>query len=573
MRGLAARRQQDEEETAALVPTPPAPAQPSSQAEDAAPPPCHDDDSTGSKPPVVDHAEQGQPTAKPWERLLPTRGVGMATGGLVVLALLLVGSTSSGWSYLDSSPSALGSSIISGLAGHGRRGRPPHHTSSPGQPRVPIPFNCGNVTFSQLPTCSSAATPPSAAMSSEPRRAPEPAPACPEYFRYIHSDLSPWRKSGITREALERARDRATFRLVVVGGRAYVEKLHPAFQTRDVFTQWGILQLLARYPGRVPDLDLMFFCGDIPRVRVANFPDPSAAPPIFMYCKDENAINILFPDWTFWGWPEVNIRPWAPFVEEEAHENRRVPWPERKPYAYWKGNPDVASVRKDLMRCNASSKGGKDWNARLFRQDWKRANRNGFKDSNLAKQCLYRYKIYVQGRGWSVSEKYILACDSPMLHISTPYRDFFSRGLVAGRHYWPIDAARKCPSIKFAVDWGNAHPALAQQLGEEGSAFAREELSMDYVYDYMLHLLTLYAGLLRYEPTVPKNAVELSLETMACPARGRARKFMMESMEKYVADYEPCALPPPFTAKEAREIAQRDLVVRSKVKKMEETWR
>jgi len=110
----------------------------------------------------------------------------------------------------------------------------------------------------------------------------------------------------------------ATFRLVVVAGRAYVEKYHPAFQTRDVFTLWGILQLLARYPGRVPDLDLMFFCGDIPAVRAAAYPDRSEAPPLFMYCTEDAALDIAFPDWTFWGWPEVNIRPWAPFLEEVA---------------------------------------------------------------------------------------------------------------------------------------------------------------------------------------------------------------------------------------------------------------
>jgi hypothetical protein len=190
---------------------------------------------------------------------------------------------------------------------------------------------------------------------------------------------------------VERAPDMATFRLVIVDGRAYVEKIHRAFQTRDVFTLWGILQLLARYPGRVPDLDLMFFCGDIALVRRRAFPDPSAAPPLFMYCKDDGALDIVFPDWTFWGWPEVNIRPWAPFLQEVVRENRRVAWPDRQPYAFWKGNPGVARARQDLMRCNVNdATPGVDWKARVFRQDWGLASRNGYKDSNLAKQCLYR---------------------------------------------------------------------------------------------------------------------------------------------------------------------------------------
>jgi protein glucosyltransferase len=95
---------------------------------------------------------------------------------------------------------------------------------------------------------------------------------------------------------------------------------------------------------------------------------------------------------------------------------------------------------------------------------------------------------------------------------------------------------------------------------------------MDYVYDYMLHLLTQYAGLLRYKPTVPEKAVELCAETVECPSAAHANNrefdFMMQSRERYVADYQPCTLPPPFTDDEVREMARRDQVVRANVHKM-----
>ena len=159
--------------------------------------------------------------------------------------------------------------------------------------------------------------------------------------------------AGITREAVERARPHAYFWLVVVGGRAYVETYHRAYQTRDVFTQWGILQLIRRYPGRVPDLDIMFACDDPGQVRAADFPTPST-------------LDIVFPDWSFWGWPEVGIRPWTQMLEEVARENERVRWPERQPYAFWKGNPEGYRIRHELLRCNASN--GQEWNARLFSQ-------------------------------------------------------------------------------------------------------------------------------------------------------------------------------------------------------------
>lgn len=72
---------------------------------------------------------------------------------------------------------------------------------------------------------------------------------------------------------------------------------------------------------------------------------------------------------------------------------------------------------------------------------------------------LCRYKIYAEGFAWSVSLKYILSCGSLSLIISPQYEDFFSRGLIPKKNYWPVSPTNLCPSIKFAVDWGNAHPS------------------------------------------------------------------------------------------------------------------
>jgi protein glucosyltransferase len=96
----------------------------------------------------------------------------------------------------------------------------------------------------------------------------------------------------------------------------------------------------------------------------------------------------------------------------------------------------------------------------------------------------------------------------------------------------------------------------------------REEMDMDCVYGYMLHVLRRYAALLRYKPTVPEKAVEICPESLACPNQGRDREFMMESREKNVAEYEPCTLLPPFTVEETREMAAREEDVRMKVGKM-----
>ncbi|KAL2892241.1 O-glucosyltransferase rumi [Bienertia sinuspersici] len=159
---------------------------------------------------------------------------------------------------------------------------------------------------------------------------------CPEYFRWIHEDMKTWKNQGITKEMVERLKKTAHFRLVIVNGTAYVKQYTKAYQTRDDFTLWGILQLIKLYPGRLPDLDLMFQCHDKPSIKrkyyqgwraVFGHPQP---PPQFHYCGDDSTFDIVFPDWSFWGWPEVNVKPWVPLEKDLKEGNAMKNWTSRK---------------------------------------------------------------------------------------------------------------------------------------------------------------------------------------------------------------------------------------------------
>ncbi|KAK4283093.1 hypothetical protein QN277_000087 [Acacia crassicarpa] len=405
--------------------------------------------------------------------------------------------------------------------------------------QVEIPLNC--TEYTRTGKC-----PGNYPTSADDDQEREGGATCPEYFRWIHEDLRPWAHTGITKEMVERAKKTANFKLVIIGGKVYVETYQKAFQTRDAFTVWGILQLLRRYPGKVPDLELMFDCVDWPVVKAVDHSGPNATdpPPLFRYCADDATLDIVFPDWSFWGWPEVNIKPWERLLGELKEGNKKTTWTKREPHAYWKGNPAVAETRQDLLKCNLSQ--SHDWNARLYAQDWISESRQGFKKSDLASQCNHRFKIYIEGSAWSVSEKYILSCDSVTLVVTPRYYDFFTRGLRPVHHYWPIKEDDKCRSIKFAVDWGNSHKKKAQEIGKAASDFIQEELKMEYVYDYMFHLLSSYAKLLRYKPFVSNKAVELCAESMVCKAQGLEKKFMMDSMVKAPSNTNPCTLPPPY---------------------------
>uniref|UniRef100_A0A0V0HVX6 Putative O-glucosyltransferase rumi-like n=1 Tax=Solanum chacoense TaxID=4108 RepID=A0A0V0HVX6_SOLCH len=290
----------------------------------------------------------------------------------------------------------------------------------------------------------------------------------------------------------------------------------------------------------------MFDCVDWPVVRSSDFAGENAVapPPLFRYCGDNETLDIVFPDWSFWGWAEINIKPWQDLLKDLDKGNKMQRWMNREPYAYWKGNPEVAEKRMELVKCNVTE--NQESNARIYVQDWKEEIKQGFKHSDLGNQCHHRYKIYIEGSAWSVSEKYILACDSVSLLVTPHYYDFFSRSLLPLVHYWPINEDDKCGSIKFAVDWGNKYKKKVQRIGRKASDFIQEDLRMEYVYDYMFHLLNEYAKLLKYKPSVPKNASELCSEIMACPAEGTEKKLMMESMVNWPIDESPCKMPIPF---------------------------
>ncbi|CAN1237097.1 Protein O-glucosyltransferase 2, partial [Linum grandiflorum] len=341
---------------------------------------------------------------------------------------------------------------------------------------------------------------------------------CPFYFRWIHEDLRHWKVTGITREMVERGRRSAHFRLIVVGGKAYVEKYRQALQTRDVYTLWGILQLLRWYPGRVPDFELLFDCDDRPVVRAKDFRRPNSGPPPL----------------------------------------------------FRRGNPTVAQTRQDLLKCNVTDK--YDWNTRLYTQDWKAESERGYKQSNLQDQCTHKYKIYIEGWAWSVSEKYILACNSMTLYIRSSFHDFYIRGMSPLKHYWPIRDNSKCSSLKHAVDWANNHTEEAEAIGVAGSKFVFDEMKMELVYDYMFHLLSEYAKLLRFKPTVPPGALELTSEAMACHQNGTYREFMIESMVKFPSVFDPCELPPPFDPQELREYWDGNVKGSQKVEAWEDEY-
>ncbi|RZC84431.1 hypothetical protein C5167_047216 [Papaver somniferum] len=341
---------------------------------------------------------------------------------------------------------------------------------------------------------------------------------------------------------LMEAQAHAAFRVVIYGGKLYVDFYYACTQTRAMFTVWGLLQLLRRYPGMIPDVDLMFDCMDRSSVSRKRYRPGRRwpPPPLFRYCTTDWEFDIPFPDWSFWGWPETNIQPWDKEFNNIKKGSQTQSWINKTAHAYWKGNPYVASpVRMELLKCNNT----KLWGAEVFIQDWIKEKQVGFKTCDLASQCKHRYKIYAEGFAWSVSLKYILSCGSLPLMINPVFQDFFSRGLVPKENYWPVTFSNLCRSIKFAVDWGNANPSKAEEIGK-GAQDLMGTLNMERVYDYMYHLINEYSKLQNFKPVPPSTAQEVCMESVLCYANEREKGFLKGSVASPSLSM-PCTLQSP----------------------------
>lgn len=83
----------------------------------------------------------------------------------------------------------------------------------------------------------------------------------------------------------------------------------------------------------------------------------------------------------------------------------------------------------------------------------------------------------------------------------------------------------------------------AEKIGRAGQKFMWKNLTMDYVYDYMFHLLNEYSKLQDFKPVVPANAQLLCPESVLCFAENaKTKDFLQRAMTK-ASNTPPCILP------------------------------
>lgn len=317
---------------------------------------------------------------------------------------------------------------------------------------------------------------------------------------FVTQDLQPWRTRGGIKEAdLLAARERiiAGSHILIVNGSLYMNpRITPesSYETRDVGTLWGILELL-EHSIVSEDVEMIFEqTNDQPLVGNDEV-GQSALPFLVSFSGSTTSVGVVWPDWSFWGWPEVFIRPWEKEFPDIA-KSHKIPASDLKEGTFWKGAL-LNKIRKDVYACGHSQPGldnkldinTVDWVAVTEQMANGESNNTG---TSLAGLCGHKANLYVEGRAWSVSLKYWLACGGCVLRVGDQYFDFYSRQLNNDVHYkngFTVNEALNCDSLIEASNWVHQHPNESDIISHNADVFLSSELSMDKVYKYMADAL------------------------------------------------------------------------------------
>jgi len=157
---------------------------------------------------------------------------------------------------------------------------------------------------------------------------------CP-LFWVPEKDLEPWSKSGITRTHLDSAQqDDFNFLVVIAAGQLFFKQFKFCWRNRVPFGLLGFLNLIQRYGSQVPDVAIRFSCEDMPVVPVGKRAPGRDRPPITVgYCSSKEFADLVWPDWSFWGWPQTHAGTWEYEQRVIAGNASLIPWEQRLPRA------------------------------------------------------------------------------------------------------------------------------------------------------------------------------------------------------------------------------------------------
>jgi len=332
-------------------------------------------------------------------------------------------------------------------------------------------------------------------------------------YEQIYRDLKRYEDLDFSRLAMYEGfclrRKRACIRLRVVDGIPYVLDMFPGFQSRHRSTLHQLWRVLVRF-GPLPNLEVTI---DVTDGELQNIDLPI----LVITHKKEEPRGILYPDFTFYSWPESTCPP-----NEMSHDysylyhqfkrwhHRHAPWLNRSDVVFWRGAPvDDGQARQKVVQRFQREVAASD----VKFMSWKAVSSTGVNEVQgcvgLLEQCRYRYLAFLAGTTYSSRIKYQLLCGSLVLAHELRFIEWWSHLLLPGVHYAPV--ATDWSDVSTLMELIRRKEVQARTLARQGQRLAMTALSPDAVDCYWWKLLVLSSKWLPL-PTDPLPAGARPLE-------------------------------------------------------------
>ncbi|KAK5645905.1 hypothetical protein RI129_004369 [Pyrocoelia pectoralis] len=329
---------------------------------------------------------------------------------------------------------------------------------------------------------------------------------CQFYTDVIDNDLEPFR-DGITSQMINNVKTRGT-KYQIINGRLYRDK-DCMFPARCSGIEYFLLKLVKK----LPDLELVVNTRDWPQI----YRQHGVFGPIFSFSKTKDYNDIMYPAWAFWeGGPAIGLYPkgigkWNDHRISIAKVANSTPWDNKLNVAFFRGSrtnserdPLVLLSRENPDLVNAHYTKNQAWKSDADTLHALPASEVSFTD-----HCQYKYLFNFRGVAASFRFKHILLCKSLVFHVGDEWLEFFYRNLKPWVHYIPVKANANQETIRSLITFVQNNDVLAKTIAENGFSFIWNHLTIKDVICYWRNLLRKYAKLLKYQPKLDENLIEI----------------------------------------------------------------
>lgn len=323
----------------------------------------------------------------------------------------------------------------------------------------------------------------------------------PEWMmRQIRSDLAPYR-NGISHAVIDRTlHGKNPFEYQVVRLCIYNRQITTA-QDQKLLGNRRFLELLAcvnklNELTKLPNVDLLISLGD-------GFTEDPGLGPCLVFAKGRSAEGLILC-------PDINAMGGYNKVRPTILEgNKQWEWARKIPLVFWRGGTTGGFFSKDHWKEYARSKlvlfslahpeavdarFHKAVQAEIGFEKYLKEQGAIAESVDKVDHLKYKYLIDIDGNSCTYERLFwLLLSNSLVIKQVTPNVQWYYGALEPYVHYVPVK--EDLSDLMDQIAWARTHDAQAQQIAEEGSRFAQENLSAEATLVYLYHLIREYAKL------------------------------------------------------------------------------